>query len=227
MVGAVVPSFDYALYARTTSAMQRRPRRARLFARAGRAPLRSGHRASRHRAARAATASMRSCSSGWTTTRPLRVARETTGGPTCSLGASTRCDAASVDRLRQPRGDARDDAATCSSSATARFGLLSAPTKATTARASAAQACARRWPSTGLRSTTACVQYGPSRWRPRGSDGAAARGSGAADRRRRDERRVRGGRDDRVPRGGRAHSRGLVDHRRRQHRSRRDADARA
>ena len=50
-IGAIVPSFGYALYARTTQRAPGGARRGRLLAGAGRAPLRPRQRAAHHRAA--------------------------------------------------------------------------------------------------------------------------------------------------------------------------------
>ena len=83
MVGAVVPSFDYALYARTTSAMQAVLDAQRLLARAGRASLRPEGRAAHHASSWSGTASTRSCSSACITIRRCSRCSKTTAGPTC------------------------------------------------------------------------------------------------------------------------------------------------
>ena len=109
-----------------------------------------------------------------------------------------------------------------------RFGLLSAPTDGNDrATRSAAPACAPRWPQAGLALDERCARYGPI---------DLARGEPAMMRRllalktrptavvaTNDVFAV--GAHARLPRGGRAHPRRHLDHRRRQHRPRRDADA--
>jgi hypothetical protein len=109
----------------------------------------------------------------------------------------------------------------------ARFGLLSAPTRATIARPSAARACARRCARPACRSTTARAVWPIDLRRRAAMMREIARGRQATDGRRRDQRRVRRRRDDGVPRGGRAHPRRHFGHGGGQHRSGRDPDAAA
>ena len=224
MIGAVVPSFNYALYARTTSAMQ-----AVLDSNGYSLVLAEHH---------------------YDLNAELRITEQLVGrGVDAFVFVGLHHDAAlfalledygrpyvltwGVDPMRQHPSIGFDNRAATFEMTRhliglghRRFGLLSAVTDGNDRATERGAGMRAALSQAGLALDDRCVQYGPI-------DLAAASGmmrrlldlEEPSHGSRCHQRRVRGRRDDGVPCGGCANSRGHLDHRRRQYGSRRDADA--
>ena len=208
MVGAVVPSFDYALYARTTSALQRGwTSAATRWCWPSTTTTWPPNCASP--SSWCSTASTPSCSSGLDHDPALFALLEDYGRPyvlTWGVDPMRRHPSIGFDNRA---ATLRDRRATCSAWATGASACSARRPTATTAPASAARACAPRWPRPAWRSTSDCVavRADRARARPRG-DG---RGCWRCPRRAPDgggrhQRRVRRRRDAGLPQGRRAHA---------------------
>ncbi len=223
MVGAIVPSFDYALYARTTSALQQRlgEHGYSLVLAEHHYDLEQELQVTRQLIEHGVDAFM---FVGLDHDPRLFALLEDYGRPyvlTWGVDGADRHPSVGFDN--RAAGHA-DRAATCWAWATAASAILSAPLEGNDRgrergagmRAALAEAGAKE----------PHVEYGSDRaGRCRGGDAQDADTQAAPHRRAGHQRRVRRRRDDGVPQCRRAHPGRHLDHRRRQHRPRRDPDA--